>query len=206
MAKLLIESGPLRSRAFSLPPQGTLGIGRDPKCAIKLPDAMVSGIHAVLKILDGKWVLVDRPSSNGLIVNEKVSDQHVLADGDVFQVGETLLSFAVHETDPRQGKTLGGYCLGKRLGRGVTGTVYRATQLSLDRTVALKILASRFAKDTEYIRGFLEEARAAGRLNHRNLVQVHDVGCDQDYYYISMEYLVGGTLEELLEKTREYLS
>ena len=200
MAKLLIESGPLRSRAFSLPPQGTLGIGRDPKCAIKLPDAMVSGIHAVLKILDGKWVLVDRPSSNGLIVNEKVSDQHVLADGDVFQVGETLLSFAVHETDPLQGKTLGGYCLGKRLGRGVTGTVYRATQLSLDRTVALKILASRFAKDTEYIRGFLEEARAAGRLNHRNLVQVHDVGCDQDYYYISMEYLVGGTLEELLER------
>ena len=85
------------------------------------------------------------------------------------------------------------------LGSGGAGTVYRARQLSMDRIVAIKVLAPRLAKDQNYLDRFFREARAAAKLNHPNLIVAHDVGAHQGTYYMVMEYVSGATLQQLLD-------
>jgi serine/threonine protein kinase len=200
MLRIIVESGPQRGRKFELPEKGTIGIGRDPKCAIQLPDGMVSRLHCVLRCEPSRWRIEDAKSSNHTYVNDVAITHRELAPGDIIQVGETLLSFVAVEVDPLVGAAVGGYRIEARLGRGGMGTVYRAVQISLDRTVALKILAPRFARDVDFVRRFTAEAQAAARLNHPNLVQVYDAGRDGEQHYMSMEFLEGGTLEDLLAR------
>ena len=200
MAKLTIESGSERGKQFKLPDSGTFAIGRDEKCAVCIDDIMASRLHCVVRCDSGKWVIEDHKSTNGIRVNDVPVDRHTLIPGDTIAIGDTLLALSATDEDPLIGSTLAGYKVEKRLGRGAMGTVYLARQLSLDRPVALKILAPRFSKDEDFIQRFLEEARAAGRLNHPNVVQVYDAGHEGDHHYMSMEYLEGGSLEELLER------
>jgi hypothetical protein len=98
------------------------------------------------------------------------------------------------------GKELGGYRLEGTLGHGGMGTVYRATQLSLHREVALKVLKSELCEDPDFVQRFTQEARAAGRFNHPNVVQVFDVGEAEGRHFYSMELLEGGSLEERLRE------
>src|SRR5690606_9727937 len=78
------------------------------------------------------------------------------------------------------------------LGKGGMGVVYRAQQHSMDREVAVKILHPSFATDTEAVRRFLHEARAATRLDHPNVITVFDFGrTDDGLLYIVMELLNG---------------
>ncbi|MBQ9800787.1 MAG: protein kinase, partial [Thermoguttaceae bacterium] len=74
------------------------------------------------------------------------------------------------------GRTLGGYRIERRVGGGATSDVFLATQLSLGRPVALKILKDELARDETYLKRFLQEARAAARLEHPNIVRVYEVG------------------------------
>ena len=204
MAKLTIESGSQRGKQFKLPESGAFTIGRDEKCNICIDDKMASRVHCVVRCEPGKRVINDHKSTNGIRVNDVPVDQHTLIPGDTIEIGDTLISLATDDEDSLIGSTLAGYEIEKRLGRGAMGTVYLARQLSLDRPVALKILAPRFSKDEDFIKGFLEEARAAGRLNHPNVVQVYDAGNEGDHHYMSMEYLEGGSLEELLESEGQF--
>ncbi|MBN8527145.1 MAG: serine/threonine protein kinase [Planctomycetes bacterium] len=95
-------------------------------------------------------------------------------------------------------KQIGGYRLVKRIGEGGMGEVYLAEQLSMHRTVALKILHQKWADDEEFRKRFLLEARAAGKLSHPNIIQVFDVGKYQGLYYFSMEYIDGVTVDDLI--------
>jgi serine/threonine protein kinase len=92
------------------------------------------------------------------------------------------------------------YELEDRLGHGGMATVYLARDLKLDREVAIKLLADNFAGDDEVRKRFSREARLAARLDHPNVVQVFDVGEDEDRPYIVMEHVEGGTLEERLNR------
>ena len=74
------------------------------------------------------------------------------------------------------GRTLGDYRIERRVGGGATSDVFLATQLSLGRPVALKILKDELARDETYLRRFLQEARATARLEHPNIVRVYEVG------------------------------
>lgn len=96
------------------------------------------------------------------------------------------------------GKTLGGYQLLDLLGAGGMGAVFLARQISLDREVALKILPDRFARNPEAMARFTREALSAAQLNHHNVVQVFDVGSDQGHHFISMEYVKGQSLADLI--------
>ena len=87
-----------------------------------------------------------------------------------------------------------GYRLVRVLGQGGMATVYLATQESLGREVALKLLAERYAQDPEAAGRFVREARTAARLVHRHIVGIHDVGTHDGRPYLAMEYLPGGTL------------
>jgi serine/threonine protein kinase len=95
-------------------------------------------------------------------------------------------------------KQIGGYKLVRRIGEGGMGEVYLAEQLTMHRTVALKILHNKWADDEEFRKRFLLEARAAGKLSHVNLIQVYDVGKYQGKYYFSMEFVDGVTVEDLI--------
>ncbi|MCI0343800.1 MAG: serine/threonine protein kinase [Planctomycetales bacterium] len=106
--------------------------------------------------------------------------------------------------DPLIGKTLGGYRIQERTASGGMGVVYRAQQLSLDRIVSLKVLPPHLTKDPTYVKRFLKEAKAAGRLQHPNIIQVYDIGEAEGTYYFSMEYVEGQSLAELL-RTRSPL-
>jgi serine/threonine-protein kinase len=91
----------------------------------------------------------------------------------------------------------------QQIGRGGMGEIYRATDETLGRAVAVKVLAERFAQDDSVRERFTREALAAARLSGRpNVVTIFDVGEWDDRPFIVMEYLSGGSLEERLRKGR----
>ena len=87
-----------------------------------------------------------------------------------------------------------GYKILGKLGAGAMAVVYKAKQLSLNRTVAIKVLPKRFSENPEYVERFYKEGQAAGKLNHNNIVQAFDVGEAGGYHYFVMEYVEGKTL------------
>ncbi|GMV79185.1 MAG: hypothetical protein AMXMBFR7_03690 [Planctomycetota bacterium] len=95
---------------------------------------------------------------------------------------------------------IGGFEILEWIGSGGMGKVYKARQVAMDRIVALKLLPPDLARNAKYIRRFIREARAAGILNHGNLVRVHDVGEDDGRYYISMEYVEGRTVKQMIRR------
>jgi eukaryotic-like serine/threonine-protein kinase len=97
------------------------------------------------------------------------------------------------------GSKLGPYEIQTPLGAGGMGEVYSATQNSLGRQVAIKVLASASALDPERLRRFEQEARAASALNHPNIISIYDVGRENSTAYIAMEFVDGKTLRALLE-------
>lgn len=92
------------------------------------------------------------------------------------------------------------YKVNDKIGVGGMADVYRGTDLLLGRTVAIKILHSNFANDDDFVTRFKREAQAAGKLNHQNIVNMYDVGFDQGYHYIVMEYVEGKTLKEYIQE------
>lgn len=98
------------------------------------------------------------------------------------------------------GRRLGDYQLLRRLGRGGMAEVYLAEQHSLRRQVALKMLKSNLATDDAYVRRFHNEAQAAAKLVHANIVQIYEVGCVEGHHYIAQEYVPGQNLTQLLTR------
>jgi eukaryotic-like serine/threonine-protein kinase len=92
------------------------------------------------------------------------------------------------------------YRLEASIGSGGMAQVFRGQDTTLDRQVAIKILAPQFARDPSFVERFRREAQAAARLNHPNIVNVYDTGVDGDTNYIVMEYVEGRTLAEYLAR------
>ena len=99
------------------------------------------------------------------------------------------------------GLKLGPYEITSPLGSGGMGEVYRARDARLSRDVAVKVLPERFSKDQERLRRFEQEARAAGTLNHPNVLTIFDVGSHEGMPYVVSELLEGVTLGEELKKS-----
>jgi serine/threonine-protein kinase len=87
-----------------------------------------------------------------------------------------------------------GYKILGKLGAGAMAIVYKARQLSLNRTVAIKVLPKRFSENPEYVERFYKEGQAAAKLNHNNIVQAIDVGEAGGYHHFVMEYVEGKTI------------
>ncbi|PKN21128.1 MAG: hypothetical protein CVU65_17485 [Deltaproteobacteria bacterium HGW-Deltaproteobacteria-22] len=94
---------------------------------------------------------------------------------------------------------LGQFEIIELIGQGTMGKVYLARQLSVDRTVAVKVLKRKLASDPQVVRRFHREAKAAARLNHPNIVTIHLVGeMEADHTpYMVMEYVEGASLEKV---------
>jgi len=110
----------------------------------------------------------------------------------------------VHEAQTvASGEPLGeidGYELLRELGRGGMGCVYLARQVSLDRQVAVKTIAPQLSRDPVFLARFVREAFAVAQLSHHNVVQIHDVGHDENHHYFSMEYVVGQSLADIVKQ------
>jgi len=81
---------------------------------------------------------------------------------------------------------------------GGMAAIYKAVQVSLDRTVAIKILHGHLAQDKDFITRFEREAKAAANLKHENIVNIIDFGKTEDVYFIAMEYVEGKSLKDLM--------
>src|SRR5499425_685379 len=96
------------------------------------------------------------------------------------------------------GERLGPYEIVSRLGAGGMGEVYRARDTRLARDVAIKVLSAHLSNNADLLRRFEQEARAAGTLNHPNILTIFDIGNHEGAPYIVSELLEGETLRERL--------
>ncbi len=92
----------------------------------------------------------------------------------------------------------GRYAVLKKLGEGGKGIVYKARDTVLDRVVAIKILKTTVAGEESYTR-FMREAQTVGKLNHPNIVSIHNVGKEDDRHFLVLEFVDGMSLRELLD-------
>lgn len=122
-----------------------------------------------------------------------------LAGLQFLNTGIADMSDSPFRFDDERPQVLGNYELVREIGRGGMGVVYEATQTSLDRRVALKVLPFASMLDPRQVVRFDTEARAAGRLHHPHIVPVHEVGCDQGVHYYAMQYIEGSSIRTLIE-------
>ncbi|HUL80461.1 MAG TPA: protein kinase [Vicinamibacteria bacterium] len=114
-------------------------------------------------------------------------------------LGEPILDAATRRLTHSRGTRLGRYEIDDLIGRGGMGEVYRARDTVLARDVAIKVLPEGAAGDPDRLRRFEHEARAAGALNHPNILDVHDIGTHEGTLYVVTELLEGRTLRERLQ-------
>jgi beta-lactam-binding protein with PASTA domain/tRNA A-37 threonylcarbamoyl transferase component Bud32 len=103
--------------------------------------------------------------------------------------------------DPLVGRLLDGrYAVTARIAHGGMATVYLALDTRLDREVAVKVMHAELARDDDFVRRFIGEAKSVARLSHQNVVAVFDQGADGPFLYLAMEYVPGRTLKEVLRE------
>ncbi len=98
----------------------------------------------------------------------------------------------------------GRYAVTARIAHGGMATVYLATDTRLDREVALKVMHAELARDEEFVRRFIGEAKSVARLSHQNVVAVFDQGSDGLFLYLAMEYVPGRTLKGVLRDSGRF--
>ncbi|MCI0342569.1 MAG: protein kinase [Planctomycetales bacterium] len=100
----------------------------------------------------------------------------------------------------KAGDQLGSYILQREIGRGGMGVVWLATQTSLDRAVAVKVLRPALSRDAHFLARFDREARSLAALSHPNIVAILDRGHDRGYFYFVMEFVDGTSLRTLMDE------
>ena len=107
---------------------------------------------------------------------------------------------AAQEPDPLVGEHIGEFEILEPIASGPSSRVYLARQASLDRVVALKLLAQSAARDPDQVNRFRREADAAASVSHPNVIEIHAVGRQGDHHYIAAEHVAGESLADVLER------
>lgn len=196
MAQLVPQHDP--DQAVSLGDKTTLG--RSSQNTVQVPGKKASRQHAHILRQGGQFLIEDLGSSNGTFVDGRKVKRQVLKHGMVVRITDAEYRFDDESDDPLIGANLRGYKVRRKLGAGGMGTVYLGWQTAMEREVALKVLNPELVKDKEFIEQFESEAKLAGRLNHPNIIGVHDFGFANDCYFFSMEYVDGESLQAVLDR------
>jgi serine/threonine protein kinase/CheY-like chemotaxis protein/TolB-like protein/Tfp pilus assembly protein PilF len=112
--------------------------------------------------------------------------------------GNTRLDLTPVKPSDWVGKPLGKYKITEVLGQGAMGVVLKGHDPIIDRDVAIKVLADHLAADETARSRFIAEAQAAGKLNHPNVIAIHEICQEGQAYYLVMEYAAGGSLDDRL--------
>jgi len=166
-----------------------------------------------LQLADAVFVF-ERQSPSGNWPSQETKDLHEGQEA-CFQCGEYVPAEEVAKlkktygdlvyceiclrTGPLVGRTLGHFTILSKISQGSMGAVYRARQSIVDRIVAFKILKKALAEKDSMIKRFLRGAAASARMNHPNIIQLYDIGEEEGFYYIAMEYVDGPTVGDVLE-------
>ena len=202
MPRLVAEKGPEEGKDFEIGDK--VSIGRRSENEIPIRDIGASRVHAEVFREEDDFYIRDLKSRNGTLVNGEPISECRLNPGDRITIGNTVLAFTFEAPKSKWvGKTLEGYEIVEFLGKGGMGSVYKARQISMERFISLKILNEKLVADKEFIERFLQEAKAAGRLNHPNIIQVIDVAMSDGTYFFSMEYVDGPTVNRILKKQKD---
>jgi eukaryotic-like serine/threonine-protein kinase len=130
----------------------------------------------------------------------KKSGKKVRLDELMVEMGHLRATEAEDIREKLDDEIIPGYRLHEELGRGGMGTVYRATQLSMERDVAVKVLSRRLSKDKKFCKKFLQEARNAAKLNHENIMGGIDCGEENGLHFFVMEYVDGESLADQIDR------
>jgi serine/threonine protein kinase len=109
---------------------------------------------------------------------------------------------ALANDDPNLAEPLGDFRLVREIGRGGMGLVYEARQLSLNRTVAVKVLPFAAALDPRRLQRFKNEAEAAAKLHYEHIVPVYFIGCERGVHFYAMQYIEGQSLAAIIAELR----
>ncbi|MHB9138954.1 MAG: serine/threonine protein kinase [Victivallaceae bacterium] len=111
--------------------------------------------------------------------------------GQTLQCGACFKNITIPIPGLEEGLEIGDFVLQSKLGSGGMGEVWLATQLSMRRLVALKILLPKFAENKQFVKRFLAEAAMAGQLSHPNIITAFSAGQVGNYYYLATSYIDG---------------
>jgi len=199
LARLVIKfrDGTLKEVELS----GVLSMGRQSTNDVQVPEELASRQHARIIPSGRSFIIEDLRSANGTFVNGQQVQRRALSNGDLIRIGGCELAFKDDAAKDLVGELIADrYRVLGKLGSGGMGTVYKALQISMDRQVALKVLNPELTRDREFVLGFLNEARTAGQLNHPNIIQVHDFGEWEGFYYFSMEMVEGENVLAIVKR------
>jgi serine/threonine protein kinase len=197
---IVVEDGPTLEVDLTARLPAILGRDSD-QATVVIPDPQVSRAHCRVSEAMGGLLVEDLGSRNGTSINDTKITKGIFTAKDQLHIGVSTLTIrAAAPPDPLKGTTIGNYHLQEVIGSGSYGTVYRALQLNLARPVAVKVLSQEYASDPQRVQAFLTEAGRAGRLNHPNLVQVHDVVAAMERYFLVMELMHASTGDLLADE------
>jgi len=129
-----------------------------------------------------------------------VPDDTTAKQGKCYHCGAVVDLTKAPRLKLKPGDLLGGCRVDELIGRGGMAAVYRATQLSLGRAVALKVLAPHLARQQQFVERFKREAAALAQLSHPNVVSILDEGVDGETYFFVMEFIDGESLRARLQR------
>lgn len=163
-----------------------------------------------------KWEVYKAIQARGLVVVEKGGRRLIVEKSEILRPSAAPVSDSAAKPVPvpvrsvgnspgrdlNLGRRVGKFEIQEVLGRGGMGVVYKALDPAIDRAVALKVLPPEHLQSAELRERFLREARAAGKLQHPNVVVIYDRGEDDGNLYIAMEFLDGQTLDKRIAAHR----
>lgn len=170
-------------------------------------------IAGLVKDYMNQWEAGRRPNRADLLASHpeiaKAMTPYLDGLDAIYDAGLTkrILSFdeeiATPDANGAWPQPLGDFRIVREIGRGGMGAVYEATQLSLGRKVALKILPLAAALDDRNLRRFKTEAQAAAMLHHSNIVPVYAVGCERGVHFYAMQLIEGQSLADIIRQMRD---
>jgi serine/threonine protein kinase len=221
--QLIVTSGPDKDSRFPLADGTGHMLGRQQGVAYKLNDPRVSRAHVEIRVEGERVTILDKNSSGGTFVNGNRITEQVLRPRDMIQVGDSQLRFQRAGSDdsastlapPRRadddarateqlaeltGCTLGHYAIGDVLGKGTSSMVFRATDDTDNKTVALKVMQPSFSKNDEEMQRFVRAMKTMLPLRHPNLVTLHAAGKSGPYCWVAMELVEGESLTQVIQR------
>ena len=153
---------------------------------------------------DVAYLVAEHPEFQESQFQEQLRD-YVKSIDLVFEASNTPNSTPEDDNRHTGGSNqIGDFEIVREIGRGGMGVVYEATQKSLGRRVALKVLPFAAVLDKRQIARFQNEAQAAAQLHHPHIVPVYSVGCDRGVHYYSMQYIDGQSLDQVINQSPKW--